>query len=156
MSTDLIVHKPGALRPAAPRPPDENEMFELRLYWRSIAKRKWAILGVALVAAVIAALYALSITPVYRAVVTILIEQNRSRVVSVEEVTSGISSTREHFETQADILASRALATRVIEKLKLTENPEFDPRQAKPSRWQRAVNAVFGSDEQKPPSERQV
>src|SRR5688572_8975735 len=111
MSTDLTIAKPGGpLRTPPPRPPDEGEMHELRLYWRSIAKRKWMILGISLVAAILAALYAMTITPVYRATVTILIEQTRPRVISVEEVTSGVSSSREHFETQADILASRALA----------------------------------------------
>src|SRR5689334_19440135 len=115
MSTDLIVARTGAIRTPLPRPPDEGDMFELKLYWRSIAKRKWLILGVALVAAIVAAIYSLTITPVYRATVTILIEQTRPRVISVEEVTSGVSSSREHFETQADLLSSRALAIRVID-----------------------------------------
>ena len=43
------------------------EMFELKLYWRSIAKRKWAILAVAVVAAAIAGIVALMMTPIYRA-----------------------------------------------------------------------------------------
>ena len=71
-------------------------------------------------------------TPVFRATVTLMIEQNKAKLVSIEEVYSGVSPNREHYQTQAEMLKSPALATRVIEKLRLVEHPDFDPRQRKP------------------------
>ena len=50
---------------------------------------------------------------------------------------------KEYFQTQAEVLKSREVAQRVIAKLKLTEHPEFDPRQKKPSALEKWMNAYF-------------
>ena len=153
MSTEIALRKHYSI-PALDR--QDTEINEAVVYWRSIVKRKWAILGIALVVSVLAALAALNTTPIYHATTTVLIEQNRPKVVSIEEVYSGVVNNREHFETQADILGSRSLAAKVIEKLNLTRHPEFDPRQAKPAFW-RAMLAKLGvGGEGKPLSEKQI
>ncbi|MEA3156637.1 MAG: polysaccharide biosynthesis transport protein, partial [Betaproteobacteria bacterium] len=153
MSTEIALRKHYPL-PAAER--QEAEISDLVIYWRSIMKRKWAILGIAIVVSTLAALAALNTTPIYHATATVLIEQNRAKLVSIEEVYSGGGNNREHFETQADLLGSRALAVKVIDKLNLTQHPEFDPRQAKPPFW-RAMLQRFGVGEaSKPPSEQQI
>src|SRR5215210_5033738 len=115
---------------------DKRDASELMIYWRGVAKRKWMILGVSVGVAILAGLASLAVTPIYRATATVMVEQNRTRVVAIEEVYSGGGANREHFETQADILASRALASQVIAKLGLMTHPEFDPRQQKPPMWQ--------------------
>jgi len=109
--------------------------MELLFYWRSIYKRKWYILAFAVAFAVIASVAVSFVTPVYRATVTLMVEQNRASVVSVDEVYSGVSASREHYQTQTEILKSPALAVKVVERLNLTSHPEFDPRQRKKSFW---------------------
>src|SRR3954464_13073508 len=79
----------------------KNEPMELLLYWRSLARRKWWIIGFAAIVAVAAAIAVSFMTPIYRATVTLLIEQNRAKLVSIEEVYSGVSPNREHYQTQA-------------------------------------------------------
>jgi len=107
----------------------QGESMELLLYWRTVYKRKWWILGLAAVFAAIAAFAVSFVAPTYRATVTLLIEQSRARLVSIEEVYSGVSANREHYQTQAEMLKSPALAKTVIQRLNLTVHPEFDPRQ---------------------------
>ena len=153
MSTEIALRKQYAL-PAIER--HDTEISEVVLYWRSIVKRKWAILGVALVVSALAALAALNTTPVYHATATVLIEQNRPKIVSIEEVYSGGGNSREHFETQADILGSRSLANKVIEKLNLTHHPEFDPRQGKPPFWRAVLKQLGIGAEGKPQTEKQI
>ena len=153
MSTDITLRRHYAL-PAIER--QETELSEVVLYWRSIVKRKWTILGVAVVVAVFAALAALNMRPVYRATATVMIEQNRPKILSIEEVYNGVGNNREHFETQADILASRAIALKVIERLNLTQHPEFDPRQRKPSLWQPILQRLGMGKNAKPWSDKQV
>ena len=68
------------------------------------------------------------VTPIYRATATLMIEQNKARLVSIDEVYSGVSANREHYQTQAEMLKSPALAAAVIKRLDLASNPEFDPR----------------------------
>src|SRR5215212_4456089 len=154
MSTDIALRRYHPM-PAAER--QDGEISEVVLYWRSIVKRKWAILGIAIIVAVLAALAALSTTPVYHATATLLIEQNRTKLVAtIEEVYGSVSNNREHFETQADLLGSRALAIKVIAKLNLTKHPELDPRQGTPPFWRLMLKRVGVGAENKPLSEKQI
>lgn len=60
-----------------------------------------------------------------------------------EEVYASAADSREHFQTQAEILRSRALAVKLVERLDLTNHPDFDPRQRKLS-WSERVKARLG------------
>jgi capsular exopolysaccharide synthesis family protein len=63
-----------------------------------------------------------------------LIDADRTKLVPIGDAYNGVGSNyREYFQTQAEVLKSRDVAQRVVTKLKLAENPEFDPRQRKPS-----------------------
>lgn len=127
-------HKPVFLHD----PQDQAEKLELLEYWRSILKRKKAIIGFGLVVALLAAVIVMVMTPVYRSTATVLIEANKSKVLSIEDVYSGISQNREHFQTQVEIIKSREVSMRAIEKLKLWEREEFDPRR-KDDSWLASV-----------------
>ncbi len=119
-----------------------EESFDLLEYWRIIAKRKWSIVGLALAITLLAALVGYSIRPIYRATATLLVEAQKNRVVAIEEVYPGVTGSREYFQTQAEILKSRELAAKVVQKLNLTKNPEFDPRQQEPPTWRRWLDNV--------------
>ena len=123
-------------------PPDRGESFDLLEYWRSVTKHKWAILGLALSITLLTLLIVSSINPTYRSTVTLLIEAGKNKVVSIEEVYAGMSGNREYFQTQAEILKSRELAEKVVVKLKLGTNPEFDPRQQEPPYWKKWLAAA--------------
>ena len=73
-------------------------------------------------------------------------------MVSIEEVYSQGFIQREYFQTQVEILKSDELARKVIQKLKLTTHPDFDPRQAEPGFW-RQVHAVCSSRKSSAPTE---
>ncbi|GAB2888924.1 exopolysaccharide regulatory tyrosine autokinase VpsO [Uliginosibacterium flavum] len=119
---DQFVSLDGALA-------DESKL-ELLEYWRSITKRKWGILLLGLVFAMAAAAIVYSLSPVYRSTTTVLIEQGKSNLLSIEDVYSGISQAKEHYQTQVEILKSREVAARVVRDLRLWEYPEFDLRKA--------------------------
>jgi len=121
---DSESHKPLFLHD----PEDREEKLELLEYWRSVLKRKKQIIGFGLVVALLAIVIVLVMTPVYRSTATVLIEANKSKLLSIEDVYSGISQNREHFQTQVEIIKSREVAIRTIENLKLWEHEEFDPR----------------------------
>lgn len=117
---------------------------------RSIRKRKWAILGFALAVMAVTAAVVFSLTPIYRATTTILIEAGKAKVVSIEDVYSGISQNREYFQTQVEILKSREVAIRAIKALQLWNEPSLDPRKRDTGRWQRTKEALGLGD---PPPE---
>lgn len=110
---------------------ERTQTLDLVIYWRSIARRKWMILGAAVTIAALSAAIVNSMTPIYSATATVIVEQNKPKVSPTEDV-STVGDSREHIQTQAEILKSRAVAINLVEKLNLTTHPDFDPRQRKP------------------------
>ncbi|MDZ4251275.1 MAG: polysaccharide biosynthesis tyrosine autokinase [Sulfuritalea sp.] len=102
---------------------------QLRFWRRSISKHKWSALGLAAAIALVTTLVVYSIQPTYRSTATLMLESNKSKVVSIEEVYSSMSSNREYYQTQAEILKSEELARRIVSKMKLVDHPVMDPRQ---------------------------
>ena len=131
--------------PADMRAEQVDESFDLLEYWRTITKRKWSIIGLALAVTLLAALIAFGIRPTYRSGALLLIEAQKNKVVGIEEVYSGMSANREYYQTQAEILKSRELAAKVTQKLKLATHPEFDPRQQEAPFWKRWLG-MAGAD----------
>lgn len=121
---------PGA-RPGWIDLPSEEEEIDLLQYWRVIRKHLWGILGLALSVSVLAYLILLSMTPIYRATATLIIEPKQQRVVNVQDLyeTELRSYQADYYQTQFEILKSRSLARKVIEALKLSEHPEFKPEE---------------------------
>ncbi|MEZ5730163.1 MAG: Wzz/FepE/Etk N-terminal domain-containing protein [Burkholderiaceae bacterium] len=103
--------------------------------WRGLMLRKWMILLVTMLVTGATVYTLLQMTPIYRSTATVLIEQSKNKVVSIDEVYGGIASNREYFQTQAQILKSHDVAERVVRKLGLVSHPEFDPNQKKPPIW---------------------
>lgn len=112
----------------ASRQEDGDEIDLLRL-WNTIWQRKWPIAGLVAVVSLVAVLGAYSITPIYSASASLLIEEKTAKVVSIEQVYGLEGGGNEYLQTQLELLRSRALAERVVRTLKLNTHPEFDPRQ---------------------------
>lgn len=134
---------------------DDAPALDIARYVAIVAKYKWAILALALIVGAFAWVSAKSITPVFRATATLLIESSQAQVVSIEEVYGLPGANREYFATQFEILRSRDLAERVIDELDLTRLPEFNPALREPS----GVSSwlPFGPDTPaEPPTEQQI
>jgi capsular exopolysaccharide synthesis family protein len=144
---DLTVEERLQALDAQPAP--RHEKLDVLEYWRAISKRRWSILALAVLIAILATLVTFSIRPTYRAIATILIEPGKTKVLSIEEVYSKGMTDRDHYYTQVEILKSDELARRVIEKLKLLDHPDFDPRTAGPS-WREKLSPASWGEERKP------
>ena len=147
---------------------DDDEIDLLKL-WQTIWNRKWSIITLTLVVAMVTVLVVLSLTPIYRAAATLLIEQKQAKVVSIEQVYGLDGGSSEYLQTQFELLKSRSLAERVVRELNLTTHPEFDPRQQEAplldiKGWIGSVSlnsllpGVFPEDleEQKEPTEEEI
>jgi succinoglycan biosynthesis transport protein ExoP len=110
----------GDIPAAAPATPStRNQIAE---YWRILKRRKWGIVGLALVGAMVGGFKALTAVPVYSATTTMLVEPSLPKIVASQEVYAP-SAPYLFYETQYDIIRSRALAQRVVEKLDLADRP---------------------------------
>ena len=145
ISPELV---PGEGHYYAGPPPSPNlareETLEFVKHWRAIMLRKWSILALAVLVAVLAYVAVSQMVPVYRSSATVLIEIDRPNLVPIGDAYNGPGGYyKEYFQTQEEILKSREVAQRVITELKLTEHPEFDPRQKRPSALEKWMNAYF-------------
>lgn len=107
---------------------DEEEALDLIAYWRVIQRRKWGILGLAVFLTLLVTVVVFMMTPIYSSTVTLLVEQNKAKLLSIDEIYSGVSSDQSHYQTQVELLQSNALMEGVVDRLKLTAHPLFDPR----------------------------
>ena len=116
--------------PLAPVQMGLSEESKLALLdnWRSLKKRKWPILGLATALAALGAAGAFSMTPVYRSTATVLIEPGKPKFLSMEDMLGSTMQSKEHYQTQIEILKSREVALRTVTTMKLWDHPEFDPR----------------------------
>ncbi len=118
-----------------PQPPQRDYDYEihpgqnLQDYLHILLKRKWWIIGSFLTIFLVAAIYTLIRTPIFRTVAMLQITQdNPGSQVSVDDKLSkltGSDSLEKFQQTQYKILQSNSLAQRVIEALNLREHPDF-------------------------------
>ena len=97
----------------------QEQLIDFGYYFHLIKKRWGSISLFTLLCTAIAVLIALSMTPMYRATATLLIESSQQRAISIEEVVGIDTSAKEYYLTQFEILKSNQVAQRVIEKLEL-------------------------------------
>jgi len=99
-------------------------------YWRIVSRFRWSILSIAFIAAIIGTLNALSATSLYQAHARLLVKFNQPNISNIQQ----FEATPLHwlfFETQGDIIKSRAVAERVVEKLGLnTGTPSVSENEA--------------------------
>ena len=104
---------------------DDEDVIDLSHYFNIVNRKKWRILLLAFVVTLLATLIALSLTPLYKSTASLLIESEETNVVSIEQVYGLDSSKQEYFETQYEILKSRHIAEKVVDKLDLGNHPIF-------------------------------
>ncbi len=103
------------------------EELNLLDYWLLMRKHSNQIFGLAIVVTLLAALVAFEMTPVYRSTALLLIENTKSKALTLADLydIQG-SSGQESFNSQVQILKSRPIAEVVIKKLDLMKNPDFN------------------------------
>jgi capsular exopolysaccharide synthesis family protein len=120
--------------PAEPRPlpPPGAEDVHLRDYWEILLRYRWTALAF-FVIAVASTLFATLVSePVYKATTLIEIKAENQKVVAFQDVVQVAQIEREFYQTQYDVLRSRSLARRVIERLRLADDPVFNPPATRP------------------------
>jgi succinoglycan biosynthesis transport protein ExoP len=101
----------------------ETEEIQLRDYLDVILRRKWLIATVLTLVFLSTLIFTLAATRIYEASAVIEVSQENAHVTSFQEVMGSEIQAREFYETQVELLGSRAMIDRVIEKLDLANHP---------------------------------
>jgi len=98
-------------------------------YWRILKKRRWAVVATLAIIFALTVLFTLKTTPLYQATSKIAIFPETPNVLGFKDGENGSPDYdyESTLETQAAILRSDALAVKVIEAMRLDQNPKFAP-----------------------------
>lgn len=105
-----------------------KEQLDIRDYFTVIMKRRWIIITFFLVVVFAVTIASFTMTPIYRATVTVIIEKENPNIVSIQEVMSVDASGTDYYQTQYKVIESRSIAREVIKRLGLDQGEEFFPK----------------------------
>jgi uncharacterized protein involved in exopolysaccharide biosynthesis len=112
--------------------------FILRVLWR----RKAAIFSTVILLCILCLIVLYQVTPRYTSSAQVILDPRENQIIDIEAVVSGLTGDVESIESEIEIIRSRSLAEKAIQKLKLYENPEFNARLRSETFWQSVVASV--------------
>lgn len=102
-------------------------------FFRSLRRHLNVIAGITVGLTALIMVAVLQLTPRYTAEALVLLDAQRTQVVDIEAVMSGLSADSATVDSQVEVVGSRSIARRIVEKLNLVEDPEFNAELTKPS-----------------------
>jgi succinoglycan biosynthesis transport protein ExoP len=108
----------------------EQSRLSLLDYWRIVRRYKWSILAMGVIAGIVGTFHALSATSIYQAHARLWVTVNQPNISVVQQFEAAPLYWL-YFQTQSEIIKSRAVAELVVERLGL-ERPrqEINPQAA--------------------------
>ncbi len=106
---------------------ETNELIDLRAIGRAFRKHLVPVILVSMLAIIAVAVAYFMTKPSYLATATMVVERQAEEVVPVETNNPALTTDSPTVDTAVEVLQSPFIAGRVVDALKLTENPEFNP-----------------------------
>lgn len=116
-------------RYATGMPEEDRDFIDSRKIGQTLWASKWSILAITLLAIAVAAGLMQTVTPMYRAVSSLVVEPKGMSVITFQPPADPTNPTSDYLQTQLSLIQSRGVAERAVRQLNLTSHPEFDPRQ---------------------------
>ncbi|WP_395671346.1 GumC family protein [Phenylobacterium sp.] len=124
IAPELPAYPTSGYRPAEP------ERMHLRQLFGILMQRAKLALGVAAaIFVVVLAVFAMQ-TPSYTAVGSVVIDPRQTNLARANQEPSGLPADTSAVDTQVEVLRSRAIAERVVRRMRLYNDPEFNPQMA--------------------------
>ncbi|HTL46984.1 MAG TPA: polysaccharide biosynthesis tyrosine autokinase [Verrucomicrobiae bacterium] len=127
---------------------DFAQETHLKDYWRIVLRRKWIVVGFALLTTAIVGVMSFTTTPLYKASATIVVENEDSDVLNPADNSSkGVSYDifENYIKTQMSLILSRSVAGKVFDELNMAELPRYqqEPHPVKRAfgAWMKKVSA---------------
>ncbi len=105
----------------------ETSGFDLTSFLQMLLVRKRIIIGAAVAVVALTTFIVFRMTPMYDANAIVMLDQRQNKVMDVDAVMAGLPTDATSIENQIYILRSRALMSRVIDKMHLDQQPAPEP-----------------------------
>ncbi|MDD3952811.1 MAG: polysaccharide biosynthesis tyrosine autokinase [Lentisphaeria bacterium] len=107
---------------------NREQEVDLQHYLRVLFKWRWVACILFALVVFFTTIYNFTTTPLYESSARLLIEKENPNLVSIQEVMAVDASGQDYYQTQYQIIQSRAVARAVIERLDLASSEEFFPK----------------------------
>ncbi len=115
----------------------ETDVAEL---FRKLWRHKMVIIGSVVTITTLTVIIVKQLTPLYEATAEVMINPPANRVIDMEEVLSGLPFDMATIQSEIQVIKSRGLAERVITRLKLFSDPEFNHALRPTPKWQELID----------------
>lgn len=142
IDTDQNSDRPqlGRLLPSI----EENAEINLRGLLQVVWRRKATIVSTVILLTMLSIIVLFQITPRYTSTALVVLDPRETQILDINSVVSGLPADTETIASEIEIIGSSGLAEKVIQKLTLYEDPEFNQRLRAESIWQSSGSALMG------------
>lgn len=111
----------------APAPVSEDDVIDLGALLSTIWRGKWFIAFVTIMAIFAGGYYAYMVAvPTYRSTSVVMLQTQEQQIVDLQSVMSGMTGDSSEVNSEVEVLRSRGLMGKVVDRLDLTRDPEFN------------------------------
>jgi len=106
---------------------EDADVIDLGALLAALWRGKWLIILVAAIAVLIGGYFAFFVaTPLYRSTAVVILETREESIVNLDSVLGGLSGDTSVVNSEVEVLKSRGLMGKVVQRLDLTNDPEFN------------------------------
>jgi polysaccharide biosynthesis transport protein len=113
---------------------DDDDSIDLGALLGTLWRGKWIIGLVAAIAILLGGYYAYGVAvPMYRATSVVILQTKQDNIVDLQSVVGGLSGDSTEVNSEIEVLRSRGLMGKVVDRLDLVSDPEFNSKLQEPS-----------------------
>lgn len=136
--SDTLQKKQGGLEAE-----DNDNDIDIGSLIATLWRGKWFIAFITICAMGLAIYYAFyKAVPMYRSTAVVILETKQDNFAGLPSIGGGLSGDSTGVNTEVEVLKSRGLAEKVVERLNLIEDPEFNSELREPSLFSRGIKAI--------------
>ncbi len=139
---DVTTGHPRAVGSTPSAAGEGENVITLQRIIRAVRRRMGVMLAVFALTFAAVAIHTFQLQASYTATSRVIINSRDQRIVDIGAVLSGMPANAAIVDTEAEILRSRSLIEKLVKKLDLTRNPEFNYALAEPSRINQGVDGL--------------
>lgn len=136
---------------ATPVPSADTDVIDLGAVFGTLWRGKWLIAFVTIIAILLGGYYAYAVAvPQYRSTAVVILETNQDQIVDLQSVVGGLTGDTSEVNSEVEVLLARSLMGKVVDRLELVNDPEFNRalrEQSFTDRLQDQVKDILGIEE---------
>jgi capsular exopolysaccharide synthesis family protein len=127
---------------ALPQPMESDGLVTFHRVIRAVRRRLSLLIAVFLLTFAAVAVYTYQIKPRYTATSSVIVATPKQKVIDIGAVLQGLPADTATVDTEAEILKSRTLIAKVVQRLDLVHNPDFNSALRPPTPMQKNIAQI--------------